>query len=851
MKKYFTLLVCLFVAASGFCQFPQNNKAVHFSSATDEGISIPANNLMDFTSTQSFTIEAWIRTNDAVSCMMIFAEQYCPGPSTGVLFYISGGKVSLGLDAIDYSYTTVSSNCSVADGNWHHVAAVRNVTTDSVYIYIDGVENGRGLDITTGTLTSPDGTYWVGRRTLCGSVCNFYGDIDEVRVWHKAKTKTEIITEKDKQLSGNEASLKLYYDFNTAANGNGQQVINNCSNTGSALDGTTVGTASEPDFNNAQLQGVFVPCDPVLWLKADAEVFTDAGITPAANGQAVQQWNDQSGNGNHVTQTVTVNKPEFRVADGIPQPGIYFDGTNRKVFLNNTLTNLVTAGTARTVFVVARRDCNVHSGGVLGDTLFTFRRGGLINTLSYGANAYGTPIYIYSDNNGIGNNNASITGSAIDSAFSPTVVTYKVPDAGGQIQCNLNAVAQTVDQGSGSVTTETGTTGFTVGDREDQADLDWSGWIYEVIVYGRSLTAEEISSVERYLYNKYNTGSSAPFNGLPAVQTNSNSLLDDGLWKHSYNSSDNTKVIASVKDYCFDLGTRNDVVYVDATAGLYNGQRYMRRHYVIKPALNPVSPKRVRLYYTDADFADLQTYIPSLTSASQLVVTKYTGANEDGVYDPSGGTSVLIPSSQITTGSLYGNNYLEFDVTGFSEFWIHTGNYVLPLQFLSFTAQKCNKNQVCLNWETANEQNVSHFEIEKSYDGRNFSSIGTKPAFNQAVNNYSFTDNTNGVDAKSYYRIRQVDADGRVAYSNILFISFDEKGISIYPTMFKDKFNLQNNQDKMLQLDLYTADGKLLQTQSIRPGINTINVNTMQKGIIFYRILQNGVLVQSGKLWKL
>ncbi|MBX2933413.1 MAG: hypothetical protein KF825_04155 [Ferruginibacter sp.] len=158
---------------------------------------------------------------------------------------------------------------------------------------------------------------------------------------------------------------------------------------------------------------------------------------------------------------------------------------------------------------------------------------------------------------------------------------------------------------------------------------------------------------------------------------------------------------------------------------------------------------------------------------------------------------------------------------------------------------------MCLNWKTANEQNVSHFEIEKSYDGRNFSSIGTKPAFNQAVNNYSFTDNTNGVDAKSYYRIRQVDADGRVAYSNILFISFDEKGISIYPTMFKDKFNLQNNQDKMLQLDLYTADGKLLQTQSIRPGIKTINVNTMQKGIIFYRILQNGVLVQSGKLWKL
>lgn len=220
------------------------------------------------------------------------------------------------------------------------------------------------------------------------------------------------------------------------------------------------------------------------------------------------------------------------------------------------------------------------------------------------------------------------------------------------------------------------------------------------------------------------------------------------------------------------------------------------------------------------------------------------------MYDPSGGTSVLIPSSQITTGSLYGNNYLEFDVTGFSEFWIHTGNFVLPLQLLSFTAQKCNNNQVCLNWKTTNEQNVSHFEIEKSIDGRSFISIGTKAAFNQAVNNYSFTDNTNGTDTKSYYRIRLVDADSRASYSSIVWISFDENGLNIYPKSFQNDFIIQNNQGHILSLSLFAPDGRLLQTQTIKPGTNTIEVKNNIKGILFYRLLHGSDLLQSGKLWK-
>src|SRR5580692_2641587 len=48
-----------------------------------------------------------------------------------------------------------------------------------------------------------------------------------------------------------------------------------------------------------------------LWLKADAGVYSDAGTTLATNGQTVQQWNDQSGNGRHATQATSGNRPTY------------------------------------------------------------------------------------------------------------------------------------------------------------------------------------------------------------------------------------------------------------------------------------------------------------------------------------------------------------------------------------------------------------------------------------------------------------------------------------------------------------------------------------------------------------
>ena len=55
--------------------------------------------------------------------------------------------------------------------------------------------------------------------------------------------------------------------------------------------------------------GVGTSATNALWLRADAGVFSDAGVTPAVTSNNVQQWNDQSGNTKNASQATVGNRP--------------------------------------------------------------------------------------------------------------------------------------------------------------------------------------------------------------------------------------------------------------------------------------------------------------------------------------------------------------------------------------------------------------------------------------------------------------------------------------------------------------------------------------------------------------
>ncbi|THU40788.1 VCBS repeat-containing protein [Niastella caeni] len=99
-------------------------------------------------------------------------------------------------------------------------------------------------------------------------------------------------------------------------------------------------------------------------------------------------------------------------------------------------------------------------------------------------------------------------------------------------------------------------------------------------------------------------------------------------------------------------------------------------------------------------------------------------------------------------------------------YFMQDGN-PLPLVWLNVNAVFLN-NQVSISWKTADEQNTSHFNVERSTDGVLFNNIGQKASSNSAgEHQYSFNDKLVQPGYTYYYRLKQVDIDGSYNYSAI------------------------------------------------------------------------------------
>lgn len=153
----------------------------------------------------------------------------------------------------------------------------------------------------------------------------------------------------------------------------------------------------------------------------------------------------------------------------------------------------------------------------------------------------------------------------------------------------------------------------------------------------------------------------------------------------------------------------------------------------------------------------------------------------------------------------------------------------LPVEFASFDITK-KGNQVRIQWATSLEESLSYFEIERSYLGNNFSALGR---LQPNGSSYEFTDEITQ-SGTWYYRIKGVDIDGSVSYSDTRSINFIEVGMSVYPNPGKSDFviEIESFSDRRTQLSLIDIRGRSLWTsdiivdkgiQQIKPDWETIN----------------------------
>ncbi|HEY8894771.1 MAG TPA: hypothetical protein VIM79_08140, partial [Niastella sp.] len=125
----------------------------------------------------------------------------------------------------------------------------------------------------------------------------------------------------------------------------------------------------------------------------------------------------------------------------------------------------------------------------------------------------------------------------------------------------------------------------------------------------------------------------------------------------------------------------------------------------------------------------------------------------------------------------------------------------LPVTYAGFVATK-NGNSAVLQWQTQQEQNSASFIIERSTDGKEYTAIGQVAAAGNSslVQSYSYTDKI-PEQGKNYYRLKQVDFDGRSAYSAIRIVDFaTAAGLSWYASGNAIQVILEQGNNELYQL---------------------------------------------------
>jgi hypothetical protein len=137
----------------------------------------------------------------------------------------------------------------------------------------------------------------------------------------------------------------------------------------------------------------------------------------------------------------------------------------------------------------------------------------------------------------------------------------------------------------------------------------------------------------------------------------------------------------------------------------------------------------------------------------------------------------------------------------------------LPVTLTSFTASMQNKN-VQLNWKTTSEDNINNYRVERSADGRNFTSITSVQALNAGVANYNYVDN-NPLSGVSYYRLNIQGMSGYQKYSQIVSVKSNTKNLAwLYPNIWQkgEDLNITNNTNEKLTVYFLGISGQVLST---------------------------------------
>ena len=185
---------------------------------------------------------------------------------------------------------------------------------------------------------------------------------------------------------------------------------------------------------------------------------------------------------------------------------------------------------------------------------------------------------------------------------------------------------------------------------------------------------------------------------------------------------------------------------------------------------------------------------------------------------------------------------------------INTVCVVTPVK-LNFFGVSQKENKVVAKWNTATEENVNYFELERSIDGINFVPVERTGSKGNSANQYTYTDDASMMVGTIYYRLKSVDNNGTFAYSEIesVFVNAIKNIITdIYPNPAATNENLSVKYIAMkagsVNYQILNSIGQkiMANTFAVNEGNNTLSLrlNSLKPGIYYFVILNNNTISQ-------
>lgn len=272
----------------------------------------------------------------------------------------------------------------------------------------------------------------------------------------------------------------------------------------------------------------------------------------------------------------------------------------------------------------------------------------------------------------------------------------------------------------------------------------------------------------------------------------------------------NTTFVPHYSSYCNAETVANDDVY--STSG-YTSQFYS---------------KSVLQNDTDAD----------IDVDGALTASVATQSADGNVIMASDGTFTFKPNevfsgtSTTFTYQVYDNGHEAYTKTAVVtiNFTEEAPVVILPIHFMSF-AGNANGNKAQLTWSVAENETGSHFEVERSTDGKKYISVATvMTSTSVGAEKYEYTDAA-FVSSGSFYRVKAINKDGSSSYSKIVFIkgstTVDNKlTLMQNPVQSTLNFSFNSGIDETAEVAIFNLAGVKMHSQKVtaRKGTNSISL---------------------------